>query len=86
MKNFHLDYQKEVRRQVCPVHNVSPSINLVDGKIVLKCCCKDFKIKRHKIIIEALSTYKKEHPLKNFGITHKLKVAYNKYADVPIKS
>jgi hypothetical protein len=75
MTNFHLIYQDKLRRQVCAKHKMSPSINLVDGKIVLRCCCKEFKYKCYDIIIDTLKEYKNENPLSNYDGTHKLKAA-----------
>jgi len=64
---------------------MSLTINLVDGHIDLKCCCVAFKIECFKMIIEELTIYKTEHPLGNFKVMPKLKVAYKKELIDPIE-
>jgi hypothetical protein len=71
MENFQLCYEEEVKQQICTVHHMSPSLSLVDGQIALQCCCTEFKIKCYKIIIEALSMYKKDYPVKKLRVANK---------------
>jgi hypothetical protein len=78
MENPYLSFQDEVRHQVCPVHQKLPSIEIIDGRIVLKCCCLDFKVKCYQIIIEALAAFKKDYPEKKPKVRPEMKIAFKK--------
>jgi len=72
MKNIQDCYENEVKQQVCEVHNTTPSLSIVDGKIILKCCCFNFKMKCYRIIIDALTMYKEDYRMKNLNDADKM--------------
>ncbi len=43
-----------VEHKTCPIHDQKPSIQIIDDRIKLKCCCSDFKITCLKKIVKLL--------------------------------
>ena len=54
MINLNAHVKSLVETTACPIHHQKPLLEISDGKIIINCCCSDFKVMCLKQVIRVL--------------------------------
>lgn len=63
IEDYYADVKTLIASKKCDIHNRHPGIDIINGEVVLDCCCIDFKLTCYKNIINLLNKYR-ENQLK----------------------
>lgn len=60
MEAIYSDLLSQLKTERCDTHHQQPSIEIIDGKLTVVCCCDDLKISYYKQILKILQSFKKK--------------------------